>query len=372
MFQNSVPLLQIFGIQIKIHVSWLIIFILITWSLALGFPQQHPDWSSQLRWGVAVATSLLFFLSILLHELAHSLIARMQGLEVKDIVLFIFGGVSQIREEPVSAKREFLMAFVGPLTSFALGGLCFVVYFLIREASMPAAAIARYLAYINVLLGAFNLVPGFPLDGGRVLRSIIWGITGDLQKATRWAARSGIFVSYALILLGILAFFNRNPIGGLWFAFIGWFLNNAAQSTQSHAVIKQILEGHKVRELVSQECASVSAEMSLEELVHDHFLAKGCRCLPVIEENHMMGLVTVHNVKQAPREAWPQIRVRQVMVPLDRVIAVRPDQDLWSAFEQMSESGVNQLAVMEDGRLAGMLGRDAVIGFIRLHAELEG
>jgi Zn-dependent protease len=373
MFQNSIRLFSLFGIPIKVHVSWIIIFFLITWSLAAGyFPHQHPNWDPRLYWVVGIVTSLCFFLSVLLHELAHSVVARLRGMEVRDIVLFVFGGVSEIKDEPASAGIEFTMAFVGPLMSFIIGGVSYILYLLLRGVSEPAAATALYLSWINLLLGAFNLVPGFPLDGGRVLRSIVWGITRDLEKATRWAVRSGTFVAYGLIFLGIWAVFGGNVVGGLWFVFIGWFLNSAAQSAQSQSLIKHLLAGHAVREAVNRDCARVPADMSLDTLVHDHILAEGRRCLPVVEEGRIVGIVTVHNVKLAPRDQWERIRVRDVMVPMEEVKAVKQEEDLWTAFRRMSEEDVNQLAVTDDGRFVGMIGRDALMGFMRLRAELEG
>lgn len=368
---NSIHLFSIFGIPIKIHLSWIIIFVLITWSLAAGyFPQAHPDWPPRLYWAIGIITSLLFFLSVLLHELSHSVVARMRGMEVRDIMLFVFGGVSEIRDEPSSAGTEFVMAFVGPLTSIAIGGISYLLHMLLRNISEPAAATAYYLFWINMLLGLFNLVPGFPLDGGRVLRSIIWGITRDLEKATRWAVHSGVFVAYGLIFLGIWSIFGQNVIGGLWFIFIGWFLNNAAQSALSQSVIRRVLQGHSVDEVVNRNCHLVPAEESLDTLVHDHILAEGRRCLPVIEDGRIVGLVTVHNVKEAPREKWPSIHAKEIMVPMDRVKAIQSEQDLWTAFRKMSEEDVNQLAVVSDGHFVGLVGRDSLLNFIRLRSEL--
>ena len=205
MERNSVYLFKVFGIPIRVHVSWLIIFALITLILAANyFPNEsHHQWAAWIYWVLGIVTSLLFFVSVLLHELAHSVVARRRGMKVRDIVLFIFGGVSELGDEPGSAATEFIMAFVGPLTSFVLGGLSLLLYWLTRDVSEPVSAIANYLGFINILLGIFNLIPGFPLDGGRVLRAILWGITGDLQRSTRWASRMGSFFAYAFIFVGI-------------------------------------------------------------------------------------------------------------------------------------------------------------------------
>ena len=372
--RSSVRLFSVFGIPIHIHISWLIIFVLITWSLAgQYFPTQYPRWSQGTCWTVGVVTSLLFFISVLLHELAHSVVARSRGMRVRDIVLFVFGGVSEIGDEPPSARTEFLMALVGPMMSFVIGICSFVLSLIARPISEPLSAVCFYLAWINILLGAFNLIPGFPLDGGRVLRSIIWGVTSDLQRATRWATRIGSVIAYLFIFLGIWQIFS-NPRGGLisgiWYIFIGWFLNNAAQSSYSNVVIRNLLSGHAVREVANRDCPAIPAELHLDALVNEHILAQGRRCLPVVEGDRIVGLVTVHRVKEAPRDRWAEIRVADIMIPIERVKSIHPDTDLWTALQRMTEEDVNQLAVIEDGRLAGMLARDAVMGFLRIRAEL--
>ena len=373
MERHSVYLFKVFGIPIRIHISWLIIFVLITWSMVayFGKEREYSGWAPQTYWIAGIATSLLFFFSVLLHELAHSVVARLRGMKVRDIILFVFGGVSELGEEPGSASTEFLMAFVGPLTSFVIGVVCLGIYFLAKTVSQPVSAVAYYLFFINVILGVFNLIPGFPLDGGRVLRSVLWGITGDLHRATRWATRMGVFVAYAFIFIGIWQVFAGQVINGIWLAFIGWFLNSAAQGSYSSMVVKHFLGGHTVREVMNRDWPKIAADMPLETLVNDYFLAQGRRCAPVTEGDRIVGLVTVHSVKATPREHWAAMRVGDVMVPMERVKAVQPDRDLWSALEQMTGEGVNQLAVVEDGRLVGMLARDAVMGFLRTRAELS-
>jgi CBS domain-containing protein len=261
------------------------------------------------------------------------------------------------------------MAFVGPLTSFAIGVVCLLVCWLTRNVNPPVSAGANYLFKINVLLGFFNLVPGFPLDGGRVLRAIMWGITGDLQRSTRWAARIGSFIAYALIVLGVWTVFHGNLVGGIWFAFIGWFLNNAAQSSYSNMLVKHLLSGHTASEIVNRNCPRVPPDLPMDALVNNYVLAEGLRCLPVVEGERLLGLVTWQSVKAAPPEQWSRMHAVDAMLPIERVQALRPDSDLWSALEQMNSEGVGHLAVVQDGQLVGLLTRDAIMGFLQLHAE---
>jgi Zn-dependent protease/predicted transcriptional regulator len=371
MLKNAIRVARIGGISINIHVSWILIFVLVTWSLAVGyFPQNYPDWSQILYWSVGVGTSLLFFVSVLLHELAHSFVARARGLPVHDITLFIFGGVSQLEDEPETAGTEFVMALVGPLTSVILG-VCFGgVWLAARGLSEPVAALGLYLGWINFLLGAFNLIPGFPLDGGRVLRSILWQATGDLQRSTRWASLVGQGVAYLFILWGIWRIFTGDWVGGLWIAFIGWFLDNAASSSYQQLTIRNLLAGHKVSEVMSRECLEVDPDTTLDRVINEHVLPRGARCFPVVEGGLVRGLLTIHNIKGVSQDRWSSTPVEKVMTPLDGLKKVSPDDELWAAMRDMTEEGVNQLPVMDDGHLMGMLGRDNIVSFIKVKGEL--
>ena len=376
MNHGSIHLMRLFGIPIRIHVSWLIIFFLITWSLAVGyFPQQeaYKGWPPHVYWVAAVVTSLLFFTSVLLHELAHSLVALSRGMHVRDIVLFVFGGVSEITEEPASPGTEFVMTFVGPGMSFLLGGFFYIIHGLVAPISQPAGAVAFYLFVINLMLGFFNLIPGFPLDGGRLLRSIVWAITGNLQRATWWAVRMGQFISYAFIFGGIwMVFTPGGAINGLWLAFIGWFLNNAAQASWNQTLIKHALAGHGVREIMTADFPQVPPDLSVAALVDDYILGRGLRSLPVTQDGRLLGLVSVHHIKNVPLEQRNTTRVSDIMLPAEKLQVTQPDEGLWRALEEMTEEGVNQLPVVEGERLAGMLRRDAVMGFLRIRAELGG
>jgi Zn-dependent protease len=371
MLKGSVRLGQIGGIPVRVHISWFLVFVLVTWNLAgVVFPQRHPGWSSVLYLGAGVVTALLFFASVLLHELAHSFVALRRGLPVRDITLFIFGGVSEIGEEPETPATEFLMAVVGPLTSLLLGGLLLVAAALLVEGGQLLAALCLYLGEINISLGVFNLIPGFPLDGGRVLRSILWQRSQNLARATRIASLVGQGVAYLFIMVGVWQIFLGQWGSGMWIAFIGWFLDNAAQSSYRQMAAKNMLAGHTVREVMTQDCHPLSPTMLLDELVREHILGTGRRCFPVVEDGQLRGLLTLHNIKGVPQVRWTAVTVEQVMTPLDELKAVGPDSGLWPAMQEMTEEGVNQLPVIEGGQLVGMLGRDNLLGFIRVRAEL--
>lgn len=365
MLKNSITIGRLFGIPIKIHTSWLLIFALVTWSLATAyFPSLYPRWSAALAWGVGVATSLLFFGSVLVHELAHSLVARARGLPIHDIVLFIFGGVSELTEEPKAPLTEFTMALVGPLTSFALAGLFALLRLLTRGVIEPISALSMYLSYINFSLGAFNLIPGFPLDGGRVLRSILWASSHNLVRATRWASLVGQAVAYIFIVAGAWQILRWGNWSGLWTAFIGWFLDNAAQTSYRQLAVKQFLLGHTVREAMTQACFPLAPNVTIETMVEE-YVSSGHRCFPIVSEGRILGLVNLGRIRNLPRAEW-QNSVQAVMLPMDQVKSVSANDGLWEALERMTSEQIEQLPVMQDGQLIGMLMHDNILRFIQL------
>jgi Zn-dependent protease len=371
MSKNSLRIGRIFGIPVNIDPSWLLIFVWVTWSLAGNyFPQMYPGWSTGLAWGMGIATSLLFFTSVLAHEIAHSLVARANGMPVHDITLFLFGGVAQIAEEPATPRREFLMAVVGPLTSLAIGGLSLLISALTRTVSQPLSAMTMFLGGINLTLGVFNLIPGFPLDGGRVLRSLLWAARKDLVWATRWASRVGQFVAYSFILIGIWRGFSGDWIGGLWIAFIGLFLDNAARTSYLQMTLRNMLDGHVAREAMSSECPLVPPQLTVDVLVDQFVIQGGRRCFTVGAHGDIVGLLTIHNLRQVPKDQWPTTRVADVAIPLEKMRVVGPDTPLWDALQQMTAEGVNQLPVVDDGKLLGMLSRDQLLTYVRNKSEL--
>jgi len=372
MARNNLRLGKVLGIPIRIDGSWLLIFVWVTWSLAASYlPRMYPSWSSALNWIMAVATSLLFFGSVLLHELGHALVARSQGTPVRDITLFLFGGVSNIADEPRTARDELIMALAGPSVSLVLAGLLGLVHLLLGQVGQPAAALTLFLAGLNLSLGLFNLIPGFPLDGGRVLRAILWGARKDLAWATRWASMVGQVVAYLFILSGIVRAFLGDWVSGLWMAFVGLFLENAARSASSQLTLRSLLDGHVVGEIMSQECPSLPPQLTLDVLVGQHILTGTRRCFTVMTGDTILGLLTVHNVRRIPRQEWRTTHVADILIPLEQLRVVDPQTLLWNALQEMTVEGVNQLPVIEDDRLVGMISRDNLLTFIRNRSELE-
>jgi Zn-dependent protease/CBS domain-containing protein len=362
---------KIAGIDIFIHVSWLIIIVLLTWSLATGwFAVLYPGWSTITYWVVSFIAALLLFVAVLLHELAHSLVARARGLPVKNITLFIFGGVSNIEQEPQTPGVEFQMAFVGPLTSLAIGGIAYLLQLALGENTSPLAAILRYLAVTNVLLGIFNLIPGFPLDGGRVLRSIVWKLSGSLRTATRVTTLVGEVIGYLFILLGIWLFFGGNLLDGIWLGFIGWFLLSAAQSANTQSMLQSMLKGVTVGEVMNPSPLTVPANISLQKLVDDYFLPRGLRSAMVTQNDQLVGLITLGDIRSIPREQWSQVPVGHVMIPVNKLHVVSPQQNLNDVLPLMAGRDVNQLPVVQDGRLVGVLSRDAIMRYLEVRRSL--
>ena len=371
MFKSRIRLGRIYGVPILIDASWLLIFGWLTFSLGMGhFPLQYPSWSPQLAWGIAILTSLLFFASVLLHELGHALVARAQGNPAREITLFIFGGASELSEEPATPGREFLISASGPLVSLVLSGLFAVLHLASRRASLPVSALGLYLGVSNLSLGLFNLIPGFPLDGGRVLRSILWRARQDLEWATLWASRVGQAVAYVFIAVGISRAFGGDWVGGLWIAFIGIFMDNAARGQYARLNLRNLLDGYKVSDVMSRDCHLLPPQLTLDVLVDQYVLSGNRRCFTVGNIGKVIGLLTIHNVRQVPKVDWPFTRVSDVLTPLDQLRTVSPDTTLWDALQQVTSEGVNQVPVLVGDDLVGMIGRQELITFIRNRAML--
>ena len=369
--RSQIKLGKIFGIEIGLHYSWFLIALLMVFSLSAQFHSTNPGWSDQVVLTMSIETAILFFVSLLLHELAHSLVAKSNGLPVREITLFALGGVSQIEKNPTSAKLEFWMAFVGPLTSAVIGSLCIAAARLLGNPSVdPGAAILLWLGYINLTLAAFNLVPGYPLDGGRVLRAIIWWKTGDADRSTKLAARTGQAVGVALIALGILQFFNGAGFGGLWISFIGWFLLQAAKESYAQVGLAAALKGVHVSDIMTRGCRTVDGSMSVRNFVEEILLRTAERCFIVAEAGNVVGLVTPHEVKELDRAKWPVTTVEEIMRPLSELHSVPPESDVMSALKTMSQYDLNQLPVISGRHLDGVLSRADVIGYLQTHAEL--
>ena len=367
---------KVFGISLRLHYSWFFIFALITWALAANyFPATYPNWSLPLKIIAGLVTSILFFSSVLVHEIMHSLVAIRQGTNVEAITLFFLGGVSRITNEPKTAKDEFRMAIAGPLSSLVLGGISLSIFFALRDSSIIAyqfvAAITFYLGYINIFLGIFNLIPGFPLDGGRVLRSIIWWHGKNLRNATKIASNIGRAVGFLFIFGGIYLIFTNNWFNGIWLALIGWFLESTAVGSYRQLLLQEMLKGHVAREVMSQDCMIVSPDITIERLVNEKILISGRRCFPVSANDHAEGLISMRDVSVIPRGQWNTKLVKDAMIPLTKLKLVGPDDDLNTVFQLLVNNDINQVPVLAEGNIVGMVGRDNIINFINIRSEIE-
>ena len=380
---------RLFGISIIIDWSWILIFVLVSWNLSVTFGAGHQDWGAGLQWGLAFTAALIFFASVLAHEIAHSLVARLSGISVKSITLFLFGGVSNIQREPSSPLADFLIAIVGPLTSFLLGFIFLVWAWLLMPGGAtsitdPAAGLSQldpfttmllWLGSVNLVVGAFNLIPGYPLDGGRVVRSVIWKITEELRTATRWAAFLGQGIAWMMILAGIAMFFGANVpyIGtglsnGIWLAFIGWFLNSAAVQSYQQTVVQDILEDVQVNRLMNPHPEIVTSNLLVESLVSDYILRSGDEAYPVMSEDGQVleGLVTLDHVRKISREKWKRLNVKDIMTPFEKLFLVNPEEEATEALRFLSKNEVKQLLVVRGRELIGILRRRDILRWLQV------
>jgi Zn-dependent protease/CBS domain-containing protein len=376
MFRGGIPIGKAFGISLRLHYSWFFIFALITWSLAaVYFPTTYPNWSLSLKIGAGIIASILFFGSVLFHELMHSLVALRQGTQIQSITLFFLGGVSEMSGEPKTAGDEFRMAAAGPFSSLVLGGIFLGISFVLRgmlsEAAQFGAAICYYLGLINILLGVFNLIPGFPLDGGRILRSLIWWRSRNMQSATKIASNIGRAIGFIFIFGGVWLAFAGNFFNGIWLVLIGWFLETAASGSYRQVVLQDMLRGHKASEVMSRDCMVVPPDITVERLVNEHILSSGRRCFPVVSGGHTEGLVTLSNVRSVPRDARKTTQVREAMTPLSKVKSVTPNEDLSTILQILSENDINQVPVVWENKVVGIVARDNLINFINTRNELQ-
>ncbi|HVA87600.1 MAG TPA: site-2 protease family protein [Candidatus Saccharimonadales bacterium] len=355
MTTGSIQLFTVSGISIRVHVSWLIIFALVTWSLATGFlPGAVPGISSTEAWLIGAVAALLLFVSVLLHELAHSLVALRLGLRVESITLFVFGGVSSLTAESSDPRTEFLVAIVGPLTSFVIAVGAFVVTIPL-DSRPDLQAVFAYLAIVNALLGGFNLVPGFPLDGGRVFRSIMWKATGNMRRATQIASAVGQIVGYGFILLGLFRLFEGDLLDGLWTAAIGWFLQSAASSSVQDLMFQQRLRGLRVRDVLRPDDTSAPPGLTVQELLDDYVLSDSRRAVPVADNGRLVGIVTLSDLRRVPASRRRQATVAEIMGGGDGLVTTTPSSTLLEAAESLSAHDFYQLPIVEGGRVRGLL-----------------
>ncbi len=373
--RSQIKLGKIFGIEIGLHYSWFLIAILIVASLYAEFHRSSAAWGDRVILAMAIATGVLFFASLLLHELSHSVFARSHGIPVKEITLFALGGVSQLEKEPASATIEFWMAFVGPLTSAGIGLICLLLKLVAgaaaAKAGTPLVTMLSWLSYINFALAGFNMIPGYPLDGGRMLRAILWWKTGQMDRATRLASKVGQAVGVLFIVWGIAQYFGGAGIGGLWISFIGWFLLTAAGESSARVGLAQTFEGVTAGDVMTNDCPALDGNLNIEHFVHDELLRTGRRCFVITQNGKIAGLLTPHEVKEIDRARWPYTTLSDIMRPLDELHTVPPETPLKNALEIMGKEDLNQLPVMTDGHLAGILSRAHIVDYLRTRADLK-
>jgi Zn-dependent protease/CBS domain-containing protein len=368
--KGSLRIARIAGIDIGIHYTWILIFLLITWSLAVGyFPEEFPGWDMAVYWVTSVVAALLLFVSVLLHEFAHSLVAKSRGLPVKSITLFLLGGISNLESEPEKPGLEFAIAIVGPLSSLAIAAIFWGVDKLGLAPDGPVKATVDYLVTINILLAAFNILPGFPLDGGRVLRSIIWGATNDLKKATGIASAVGQVFGWLMIAGGVFMALTGNLMGGIWLVFIGWFLNGSAEAARRELEMRSLWLNVRVAGVMNERPDIIDPNAPIVKLVNEIYVRKGIRYAPVAEEGRLVGIVTLNDIRKISPAEWQMTPVSRIMTR-EPLYTVKPDDNMKLAVNLMAEHSVNQLPVVVEDRLVGMLCRADVIRYVQVHYEL--
>ncbi|MDA8168152.1 MAG: site-2 protease family protein [Nitrospiraceae bacterium] len=371
---SGINLFRVAGIRISLDFSWFIIFFLLLWSLsAVYFPHVFPNESVSTYWFAGLLATVLFFASVLFHELSHSLVAIHHGIAIPSITLFIFGGISQLSEDAKDPKTEFKIAIAGPLSSFVLAGLFWVLKSGMAPFNEPVIqSVFSYLMWVNIALGAFNLIPGFPLDGGRVLRAFWWWKKGSLKRATRLASDIGkSFAIFLIIMGGFQVLFMGALISGLWFVFIGLFLRSVAQAGYQDMVLRRSLENVLARDVMVEDIVSVNENLPLSSLIRDYFLHYGYKGFPVVEDGRTKGVVSLFEVKKVPEDQYGERTVGQVMEPLSAKVAIPPETPLSEALAKMKREGVGRLLIMRDGQLIGMVTKDGLMRFIEIKQVLE-
>jgi Zn-dependent protease/CBS domain-containing protein len=369
MRRRTIPLGKVFGIQIGLDYSWFLVVALLTGSLAVDyFPSRYAGWPSAWYWVLGGGAALLLFVSVLLHEIGHSLVALAYHIPVRRIRLMFFGGVAEIGDEPTSATAEFLIAIAGPLVSMALAGGFFVAYAILSAAGalLPASALLRYLALINLTLAVFNLIPGFPLDGGRVLRAVIWGLTGSMRRSTRIAVGVGRVIAFGMVGAGLFQMLSGSFSSGLWTMFIGFFLQGAGTAELRAQAFRDLLDGRTVAQVMKPDTASIPADLSLQYVVDRYVTGFAIRSFIVVAGGEPVGILSAAAIRNVPRQMWPSTTAARAMTPLAELDAVDPGTSLWRALVKMESGGQSQLPVMGEGKLLGLLRRDDVLGLAQM------
>ncbi|NIN72388.1 MAG: CBS domain-containing protein [Gemmatimonadetes bacterium] len=372
---GGIRICRFFGFEVRLDYSWFVVFLLVLWTFAQSvFPGRTPGLSAGTYFTMALVGASLFFASVLLHELAHSAMARARGIQVEGITLFIFGGMARIRSEATNPKDEFLITVVGPLSSALIGGVLLVFARVGDSLGLHRAfvSVAEYLAILNFILALFNLIPGFPLDGGRLLRSLVWQITKDVRKATRLAAFTGQGFGYLMIGFGILSLFRGFLVSGIWLIFIGWFLSQAAAFSYRQLVMRRILQSVQVKEAMTRNPETVAPDVTLRDLVDNYFLMRRYSAFPVLDSaGRPLGLITLRQVKEIERDKWPTTQVSSVMTQICEAVTVRPDDSLAQVLTKLEKAGVGRALVVRDGRLEGLISNADVATWLDRYQQLH-
>ncbi len=372
MFGKTFDLFTVFGFTIRLDISWFVVAVLVAWSLAgVAFPQMSPGLPTATYWAMGVLGAVGLFASVVLHELSHATIARRFGIEMRGITLFIFGGVAEMTDEPPNPKAEFWVAIAGPIASLVIGGACLAAA---ATGGIPQAGhtVVHYLGYVNVALALFNLIPAFPLDGGRVLRSVLWQVKGSLRQATRITSAIGGGFGFVLIAVGVLLLISGNVVQGIWLGLIGLFVNNAARMSYQQLLLRRVLEGEPVERFMNRDPVTVSPAISVEELVEEYVYRHHYKLFPVVSNGRLEGCVTTRQIKELPREEWANTPVRQITRSCSSDNSIAPDADAMEALSAMSRTQASRLMVVEGDALRGVLALKDLLDFFSMKIELEG
>lgn len=374
MFRHKITLFKLLGFSVSIDASWVIILFLVVWLLAKElFPSYFPELSDLTYWLMGLAGAIGLFVSIIIHEFSHSLIARKYGLEIRGITLFIFGGIAEMKGEPSSPKAEFFMAIAGPIASFMLSILFGMLYLAGENLGWPVQAmgILGYLSGINMLLVLFNMVPAFPTDGGRILRSVLWWIKGDIYWATRLASRISLVFAMTIIFIGFLNLLGGNFIGGLWWILIGYFIFNAAGASYQHLLMERSFGKKTVRYFMNPDPVTVPSYITLQEFVDKYLYHYHYKMFPVVDGSRVVGIITIQALKTVPNEEWHHLQVGGLMQLQSPNNSVDLETPVTEALSKMNETGLSRLLVLEQGKMIGIVTLKDLLEFLALKAELE-
>ncbi len=375
MFGKHITLFKLLGFEVKLDLSWLFLAVMITWGLARGFfPNYYEGLSETVYWWMGGLGALGLFVSIILHELSHSVVAKRFGIRIRGITLFIFGGVAEMENEPPTARAELWMAAAGPLMSFALSGICYALFLVTVDERVPGMlnGILYYLAFINLTLAGFNLIPAFPLDGGRILRAALWAWKKDFRWATKIASTLGSTFGLALVALGVYRMIFGDVVGGVWYFLIGIMLRSAAKSAISSISTRYALEGEVVRRFMKRDPVTVPYHISVQDLVDQYVYTYHYKLFPVVDGEKLLGCVTTRGIKNLPKDQWSTHSVKDILIPCDPSIAVGPSEDAVKGMSTMYRNGQSRLMVVEGGKLIGILALKDILEFLSMKLDLEG